>query len=191
MSETRKRIHVAAAIIERPVGEGVAGVPDDESGNLSAAPGAPVVPAAPGVPHPTTEPSTCKSAMPPACEAVGPSACEILATQRGYGAWKDWWEFPGGKLEPGETSEQACRRELREELGVELADVAPFMTVEYDYPEFHLTMDCLTCRLAPGARLDMREHEAMRWLAPARLREVRWLPADEEVIAALEQRAGV
>lgn len=110
---------------------------------------------------------------------------EILATQRGYGEFKDWWEFPGGKVKPGETSREACARELREELAVELVDLAPFMTIDYDYPEFHLTMDCFTCRLAPGTHISLLEHEDMRWLGRGDLGAVRWLPADVEIIDAL------
>lgn len=110
---------------------------------------------------------------------------EILAAQRGYGEFKDWWEFPGGKVQPGETPREACVRELREELAVELVDLATFMTVDYDYPDFHLTMDCFTCRLAPGARVSLLEHEGMRWLDRTRLDEVAWLPADIQIIDAL------
>lgn len=110
---------------------------------------------------------------------------EILATQRGYGEFKDWWEFPGGKVQPGEAAFDACARELREELAVALADVVPFMTVDYDYPDFHLTMDCFTCRLAPGEQISLLEHEAMRWLGRDKLDDVRWLPADEGIIEAL------
>lgn len=117
--------------------------------------------------------------------ARSPLGREILATQRGYGEFKDWWEFPGGKVQPGETSREACVRELREELAVELADVTPFMTIDYDYPEFHLTMDCFTCRLVPGEHISLLEHEAMRWLGQGELDAVRWLPADIEIIDAL------
>ncbi len=112
----------------------------------------------------------------------GTLPCEILATQRGYGEYKDWWEFPGGKIKEGEAPAQACAREIREELGVELTDIRLLMTVEYDYPTFHLSMDCFTCRVAPGQRICLLEHEAMRWLGINELREVRWLPADVEVV---------
>ena len=111
----------------------------------------------------------------------------ILAAQRGYGEFEGGWEFPGGKLEPGETAAHACAREIREELGVEIAGLEPLCTVEYDYPAFHLSMACFTCRIAAGT-IDDTEHEALRWLAPSELRAVGWLPADIEVVAALERR---
>lgn len=107
----------------------------------------------------------------------------IFATQRGYGDWKDWWEFPGGKIEPGETPEEALRREIREELDAEI-EVGPLIrTVEYTYPAFHLTMHCFRCVLASAVTL--REHEAARWLSPAELSSVRWLPADIQIINTL------
>ena len=109
----------------------------------------------------------------------------IFATQRGYGEWKDWWEFPGGKMEPGETPEEALKREIREELSTEIAIDRLLTTVEYDYPAFHLTMHCFLCSLLSPA-LHLNEHEAARWLAPHELHSVRWLPADEEVILRIE-----
>ncbi len=109
----------------------------------------------------------------------------IFATQRGYGEWKDWWEFPGGKMEPGETPEEALKREIREELSTEIAIDRLLTTVEYDYPAFHLTMHCFLCSLLSPA-LHLNEHEAARWLAPNELHSVRWLPADEEVILSIE-----
>ena len=109
----------------------------------------------------------------------------IFATQRGYGDWKDWWEFPGGKMEPGELPEEALHREIREELDAEIRVGELLRTIDYDYPQFHLTMHCFRCVL-DGA-YTLKEHEAARWLRPAELRSVRWLPADEEIIAALEQ----
>lgn len=105
----------------------------------------------------------------------------IFATQRGYGAMKDGWEFPGGKMEAGETPEQALKREIREELTAEI-DVDNFLcTVEWDYPDFHLTMHCYWCRVKSGT-LILKEHEAARWLTIDQLDSVAWLPADREVI---------
>lgn len=110
----------------------------------------------------------------------------IFATQRGYGDWKDWWEFPGGKIEAGETPEQALRREIREELDAELIIDDLWRTIEYDYPAFHLTMHCFRCRLA-HSHLTLLEHEAARWLSPQDLHSVRWLPADKEIIDELSR----
>lgn len=109
----------------------------------------------------------------------------IFATQRGYGAYKDYWEFPGGKIEPGETPEQAVVREIREELETVVRPERLLMTVEYDYPEFHLSMDCFLCSILEG-NLKLVEHESARWLAPDQLRSVDWLPADLLVIDRLE-----
>ncbi len=112
---------------------------------------------------------------------------EIFATQRGYGEWKDWWEFPGGKIEPGETPEAALAREIREELVAEI-DVGEYLcTVEYDYPKFHLSMACFLCGVSSG-ELVLKEHENARWLGLDRLDTVGWLPADIEVVAAIRQR---
>lgn len=108
----------------------------------------------------------------------------LLATQRGYGSYKDWWEFPGGKLEPGESAEAALRREIREEMAAELNIERLLTTVEYDYPEFHLTMHCFLCTFASDYKL--LEHESSRWLSPAEFDLVRWLPADEEVLELLK-----
>ena len=102
---------------------------------------------------------------------------KVFATQRGYGEWKDWWEFPGGKIEPGETPEQALVREIREELDTEIVVGKLLHTVEWDYPTFHLKMSCYICSLA-GGNLRLVEHEAARWLAADELDSVRWLPAD-------------
>lgn len=109
---------------------------------------------------------------------------QVFATQRGYGAYKDYWEFPGGKIEPGETAEEALAREIREELDTEIAVEAPFDRVEYDYPEFHLSMQCFLCRVIRGS-LVLKEHEAAAWLDRDRLDDVHWLPADETVISRL------
>ena len=108
----------------------------------------------------------------------------IFATQRGYGEWKDWWEFPGGKIEPGESPQQALRREIREELDAVIEVGELLRTINYDYPTFHLTMHCFKCRLANG-HLTLLEHEAAKWLTPSDLQSVRWLPADEEIIQDL------
>jgi len=109
---------------------------------------------------------------------------KIFATQRGYGDWKDWWEFPGGKMEAGETPEEALVREIREELSTVISVDDFLCTVEYDYPAFHLKMHCYLCSLTTDA-LHLNEHEAARWLAPADLTSVHWLPADLEVIEKL------
>jgi 8-oxo-dGTP diphosphatase len=112
---------------------------------------------------------------------------KIFATQRGYGDYKDWWEFPGGKIEPGESPEEALVREIREELDTEIS-VGDFLTsVEYDYPKFHMAMDCFMCSIISG-RLTLLEHEAARWLAADELWQVKWLPSDIRVIEELEKR---
>ena len=111
----------------------------------------------------------------------------IFATQRGYGEWKDWWEFPGGKMEPGEMPEEALKREIREELSTEIS-VDEFMcTVDYDYPKFHLTMHCYLCSLLKDA-LYLNEHEAACWLTKEELDSVGWLPADWDVIDMLKSK---
>ena len=110
----------------------------------------------------------------------------IFATQRGYGTYKDWWEFPGGKMEAGETPEEALVREIREELATEIRVDDYFMTVEYDYPEFHLLMDCFWCSVVSG-RLILLEHEAAKWLPIDDLKQVQWLPADLEIIEKIEK----
>ena len=106
---------------------------------------------------------------------------KIFATQRGYGEWKDWWEFPGGKMELGETPEEALKREIKEELSADISVEEFLTTVEYDYPAFHLTMHCYLCTLLDEA-MHLNEHEAARWLSKAELRSVKWLPADLEVV---------
>ena len=111
----------------------------------------------------------------------------IFATQRGYGDWKDWWEFPGGKMEAGETPEEALVREIREELSAVISVDEFLCTVEYDYPGFHLTMHCYLCSLLTEA-LHLNEHEAAKWLTRDELDSVKWLPADLEVVGRLSQR---
>ena len=110
----------------------------------------------------------------------------IFATQRGYGEWKDWWEFPGGKMEVGETQQEALRREIHEELDAEIEVDELLRTIDYDYPNFHLTMHCFKCQLV-GNNMTLLEHEAAKWLAPKDLPSVNWLPADEELINELKQ----
>ena len=110
----------------------------------------------------------------------------IFATQRGYGEWKDWWEFPGGKMEPGETPEEALVREIREELDTEISIDKFLYTVDWDYPQFHLTMPCYICSLLTEA-LHLNEHEAARWLNQEELRSVQWLPADMILLPMIEQ----
>ena len=106
---------------------------------------------------------------------------KILATQRGYGAMKDGWEFPGGKMEPGETPQEALQREISEDLAVTI-EVDEFLcTVHYNYPEFYLTMHCYWCHVVQGA-VKLLEHEAARWLTMDQLNTIDWLPADQEVI---------
>ena len=106
---------------------------------------------------------------------------KLFATQRGYGDWKDYWEFPGGKMEAGETPEEALKREIREELDTEIAVHEKLITVEYDYPKFHLLMDCYLSEVIEGS-LVLKEHEAARWLKRDELDSVQWLPADKEVL---------
>ena len=109
----------------------------------------------------------------------------IFATQRGYGEWKDGWEFPGGKMEAGETPEEALSREIWEELETRIEVERLVQTVEWDYPQFHLTMHCYLCRVVSG-RLELKEHEAARWLAKEELGSVDWLPADLQIIDKLK-----
>ena len=109
----------------------------------------------------------------------------VFATQRGYGEWKDWWEFPGGKMEAGETPEEALRREIWEELETRVVVERLVKTVEWDYPQFHLTMHCYLCHVESG-HLELKEHEAARWLNRDELESVDWLPADWDVVRKLE-----
>ena len=112
---------------------------------------------------------------------------KIFATQRGYGDFKDWWEFPGGKMEAGETPEVALKREIREELSTEISVDEFICTVEYDYPKFNLTMHCYLCSLLTE-NLHLNEHEAAKWLSINNLDSVKWLPADLEVVKILDAR---
>ena len=111
---------------------------------------------------------------------------EVFATQRGYGEWKDWWEWPGGKVEEGELPEQALVREIREELDTEIRVDKYLCTIDWDYPKFHLTMHCYMCSLLTEA-LHLNEHEAARWLTAGTLRSVRWLPADDQLLPRIER----
>ncbi len=106
---------------------------------------------------------------------------KIFATQRGYGDFKDGWEFPGGKIEPGETPQEALRREIREELDTEIQVGDLIDTIEYDYPSFHLSMQCFWCNVISGD-LVLKEHEAARWLSKDEVDSVAWLPADVGLI---------
>ena len=107
-----------------------------------------------------------------------------FATQRGYGEFEGMWEFPGGKIEPGESREVALKREIQEELGVDIAIENLLYTTEYDYPSFHLTMHCYLCSIASG-EIELREHKSARWLRPEEFGSVEWLPADKDVISRL------
>ena len=111
---------------------------------------------------------------------------KVFATQRGYGEWKDFWEFPGGKIDAGETPEEALRREIKEELDTEIAVGELFTTINYDYPTFHITMHCYLCTIENGS-LTLLEHEAAKWLSLEQLDSVTWLPADLLVIAELQK----
>ncbi len=113
----------------------------------------------------------------------------IFAAQRGYGSAKDGWEFPGGKIEPGEAPRQALIREIREELNAEITVGEKLTQVEWDYPDFHLSMACYWCNLKSGS-LTLREHESARWLCLDELDAVDWLPADRLVVAAIRTQEG-
>lgn len=111
----------------------------------------------------------------------------IFATQRGYGEFKDGWEFPGGKIEEGETPKEALKREIREELETEIAVGEILDTIEYDYPAFHLSMDCFWAEIVSG-NLILKEHEAARWLSKEELDSVEWLPADVSLIEKIRSK---
>ena len=116
--------------------------------------------------------------------AVILSCGRVFATQRGYGDWKDYWEFPGGKIEVGEEPEQALVREIREELDTEIRVGEKLTTLEYDYPGFHLSMECYFAEVLSGS-LVLKEHEASRWLGRDELNDVEWLPADRALVKIL------
>ena len=110
----------------------------------------------------------------------------VFATQRGYGDWKGWWEFPGGKIEDGESPEAAIVREIKEELATEIKVRDFIQTIEYDYPEFHLSMRCYACEIISG-KLELLEHENAAWLTKETLYSVKWLPADELILDKVEE----
>ena len=114
----------------------------------------------------------------------------IFATQRGYGDLKGGWEFPGGKIEEGETPKEALKREIMEELDTEIKVGNLIDTIEYDYPAFHLSMDCFWCEIVKGD-LVLKEHEAARWLTREQLGEVEWLPADVTLIEKVGDEMGL
>ena len=111
---------------------------------------------------------------------------QVFATQRGYGEWQGWWEFPGGKIEAGECPKDALVREIREELDAEIEVGELLETVEWDYPDFHLTMHCFICSLLSES-MHLNEHEAAAWLTYETLRSVKWLPADEGILSLIEE----
>lgn len=111
---------------------------------------------------------------------------QVFATQRGYGEWKDWWEFPGGKIEPGECPREALKREIKEELDAEISVGELLQTIEWDYPTFHLTMHCYICSLESES-LHLNEHEASTWLTLDNLNNIQWLPADIIVLEKIRQ----
>lgn len=106
---------------------------------------------------------------------------QVFATQRGYGEFQGWWEFPGGKMEAGESPQEALKREIREELDAEIDVKELLETVEWDYPNFHLTMHCFICTMVSES-MHLNEHEAAAWLSPDTLKTVKWLPADEGLL---------
>jgi 8-oxo-dGTP diphosphatase len=108
----------------------------------------------------------------------------VFATQRGYGKWRGWWEFPGGKIQAGESREEALVREIKEELDADIVIDRYHTTVEYDYPDFHLTMHCYLCHI-PDGHYTLNEHADARWLTADTINTVQWLPADEGLVAEL------
>lgn len=120
--------------------------------------------------------------------AVIRSGDQILATQRGYGDWRGWWEFPGGKMEAGESPEEALIREIHEELDATIKVGDLIHTVEWDYPTFHLTMHCYWCSLNMERDIKLLEHEAARWLTVDQFSSVQWLPADEGLLTIIKEQ---
>ena len=112
---------------------------------------------------------------------------KVYATQRGYGEFKGWWEFPGGKTEAGESLEDALKREIREELGADIRVKGFLTTVEHDYPQFHLSMDCFWAELIEGSKMTLLEHEAAKWLFYDDIDSVDWLPADIKVVEKIKE----
>ena len=112
---------------------------------------------------------------------------QVLATQRGYGEFKGGWEFPGGKIEDGETPEAALKREIKEELAAQIQVKNLLHTIEYDYPTFHLSMQCFECELLGQKEISLLEHNAAKWLDKTNLYSVNWLPADVEILPKIEE----
>ncbi|MDR3225835.1 MAG: (deoxy)nucleoside triphosphate pyrophosphohydrolase [Clostridiales Family XIII bacterium] len=113
---------------------------------------------------------------------------KILAAQRGYGDYAGWWEFPGGKVEPGEEPEAALKREIKEELDAEIRIDRYFETTEYDYGDFYLSMRCYLCTLAPGEEVSLLEHLSAKWVGRDEVHTLKWLAADIPVIESLQRQ---